>query len=59
MLPGGFAVFEAGSCEGQILEVQGGEVVLDFGGGKITARQTLLRTAIESGGEAGFGEIPA
>ncbi len=59
MLPRGFAIFDASGGKSQILEVQRGEIILEFLRGQTSACQDLLRAALERRGKACLREIPA
>ena len=58
MFPCGFAIFDAGRREGQILEVQRSEMIVKFIGREGPAGEALSRATFETRPEAGPGEIP-
>jgi hypothetical protein len=59
MVPRGLAIFHAGGGEGEIFQMEGGEILVDFFGSEVSADQPFLRTALERGRESFEGQTPA
>jgi hypothetical protein len=59
VIPCGLGIFHAGSGEGEIFQMESGEILADFFGREVSARQPFLRAALERGGESLEGQAPA